>query len=477
MKEKYSYLIKNTGILTISNFGSKFLSVLLVPLYTSILSTEEYGTYDFIATSIELMLPVFTLNIFDAVFRFAMDKEENRHVIFRVGMKIYYMSLFGVMVFLVINSFLNVFRLFENYNTGWILLYASMAFYSFMQQYAKACERIKSLAIAGVLNTITICICNILFLLVFKWRLNGYLAAYILGAMIPSLYLFIEQKCYRILVLTTDKEKGKLLQKEMIRYSRPLILTNISWWIISASDRYMVTGICGIAQNGIYSIAYKIPNILSTVQHIFSQAWLISAVREFDTKDHDFFYRKVYNQYCAIHVLLCSIIILLTRPISSLLYADEFYEAWRFVPWLVISSLFSGLSGYMGGILTAKKDTKALSMTTFSGAIFNVIFNFIFLFRYGTVGAAYATVLSYFLTWLLRIVSVFYSMRCLLITMQEIVLYGLLFAEAFLICINPSKGFMILAFFLCFLICIITLIMLREFVSMTYDKTKEIFIK
>ena len=154
-----------------------------------------------------------------------------------------------------------------------------------------------------------------------------------------------------------------------------------------------------------------------------------------------------------------------------------FFRAIREVPWLVISSLLSGLSGYMGAILTAKKDTKALSMTTFSGAIFNVIFNFIFLFRYGTVGAAYATVLSYFLTWLLRIVSVFYSMRCLLITMQEIVLYGLLFAEAFLICINPSKGFMILAFFLCFLICIITLIMLREFVSMTYDKTKEIFIK
>ena len=75
---KYAYLAKNTMLFTISSFGSKILSFLLVPLYTAVLSTEEYGTADLVTTTAGLLIYVFTLNIADAVLRFAIDRKNNQ---------------------------------------------------------------------------------------------------------------------------------------------------------------------------------------------------------------------------------------------------------------------------------------------------------------------------------------------------------------------------------------------------------------
>ena len=66
----YKYLFKNIGLLTISQFGTKILVFLLVPLYTSVLSTSEYGTYDLFVTTINLLVPIVTLNLSDAVLLF-----------------------------------------------------------------------------------------------------------------------------------------------------------------------------------------------------------------------------------------------------------------------------------------------------------------------------------------------------------------------------------------------------------------------
>ena len=92
---KSSYLIKNMGILTISNFSSKILVFLLVPLYTSVLSTKEYGTYDLAVSTATLLYPILTLNIVDAVMRFLMDKESDKKAIASIGLK--YVSISSVL--------------------------------------------------------------------------------------------------------------------------------------------------------------------------------------------------------------------------------------------------------------------------------------------------------------------------------------------------------------------------------------------
>ena len=78
MKEKYKYLTKNVLIFAVSSFGTKFLSFLLVPFYTSVLTTAEYGIADIITTTATLMMYICTVNIADAVLRFAIERKKDQ---------------------------------------------------------------------------------------------------------------------------------------------------------------------------------------------------------------------------------------------------------------------------------------------------------------------------------------------------------------------------------------------------------------
>ena len=85
---KQGYLIKNTGILAIGSFSSKILVFLLVPIYTSVLTTGEYGDYDIIFSSISLLIPILSLNISDAVLRFPLDKDADIPRIAHIGISL-----------------------------------------------------------------------------------------------------------------------------------------------------------------------------------------------------------------------------------------------------------------------------------------------------------------------------------------------------------------------------------------------------
>lgn len=87
--EKYKYLLKNVGIMTLASFGTKILSFLMVPLYTNILSTEAYGTYDIYQTTLFLIVPVLSLNIADGIMRFSLDETYDKREVFMVGVRRY----------------------------------------------------------------------------------------------------------------------------------------------------------------------------------------------------------------------------------------------------------------------------------------------------------------------------------------------------------------------------------------------------
>lgn len=83
MNKKSESLIKNIGLFTIGSFGSKILTFLLVPLYTAVLSTVEYGSVDLVTSTASLLTPIFLLSIFDATLRFGMDSEYKKKMYYR----------------------------------------------------------------------------------------------------------------------------------------------------------------------------------------------------------------------------------------------------------------------------------------------------------------------------------------------------------------------------------------------------------
>ena len=401
--KKYKYLMKNISILTISNLGSKFLVFLLIPLYTNVLTTKEYGAFDFINTTILFLIPIFTLNISEASLRFLLDKKNKKSSdICSITFKFSLFSIIIMAILLIINHYLNIISIINLYLPYFIIYYTISVLYVMLQNVARGLSKIKELAISGILNSILVLSLNISFLVFFKLGLKGYFFANIIAVLITVIYLLIKTKFISYINL---KITNKSLEKEMIKYSKPMMINSVSWWINNVSDRYIVTYLCGFAANGVYSIAYKVPAILVTFQDIFTQSWWISAIKEFDKTDSDNFFKNVYTSYNIFVILCCSFLIMISKIFAYFFFRKDFYISWRYMPFLLIAIVFGALSGLLGGIFSAVKDTKTLGFTTTLGAAINIVLNFILILYIGVMGAAISTFLSYFIVWLVRIIK------------------------------------------------------------------------
>lgn len=401
-ENKYKYLAKNTLLFTISSFGSKLLVFFLVPLYTSVLSTSDYGVADIITTSGSLLVYVFTIDIGSAVLRFAIDRKDNQHQFLSYGLRV---LLVGSLIFAAIVLGLYHFRAIDWDDYCYYFLffeYFVLALNSILSNYLRAIDKVKEVAIAGIITTFITIVFNIALLLVVNMGLLGYLIAVSMGSFISSLYcLFVIHKPIRILLFDCCEKK---VRNEMRNYSIPLIFNGIAWWMNNSLDKYFVIWMCGASENGILSVAYKIPTILTVFHSIFSQAWNLSAIKEFDKDDKDGFFAKTYSIYNAALVIVCSGLILINVPMAKLLFARDFFSAWQYSSILLLSTLFSSLSGILGSVFTAVKNSRIFAISTVSAAIVNCVLNAILIHFFGTIGAAIATVISFIFVWLIRLV-------------------------------------------------------------------------
>lgn len=397
--KKLGYLLKNVGILTISNFASKIMIFLLIPLYTSILTTEEYGIYDLVYSMIQLLFPLLTLNITEAVMRFSMEKSRKIENVASIGLRYLGCSILPVGLFLIISHVGNMINGIYGYEELIFFCFVSYFFNQFFIQLAKGLERVGDMAIAGIVAAVVLITCNIIFLLWFQWGLVGFFAANTLSQGASAIYIGIRIRIWKYLH-GIKIDKG--LRGEMLCYCLPLIFTTLGWWVNNTLDKYAVTLLCGASANGILSVSYKIPSILNVFQTIFIQAWQISAIKEFGEKGTKEFYGKMFVY---INIIMCfgsAVLILFCRPIAGVLYARDFYAAWQYVPFLLIASMLNSASGFIGPILSAAKDSKNMARSAVEGSIVNLILNIVLIYVMGIQGAAIATAISSYVIFAVR---------------------------------------------------------------------------
>lgn len=137
-------------------------------------------------------------------------------------------------------------------------------------------------------------------------------------------------------------------------------------------------------------------------QNIFYQAWSISAVKEFDKNDSDGFISNIYTMMNGGMVIICSCIMVVNIPLAKILFSNDFFEAWRYVPPLLISVVLNAMAIFIGSIFTAVKDTKTLSMSTIAGAVVNTLCNVVLIWLFGAYGAALATLFGYSVVLIVR---------------------------------------------------------------------------
>ena len=392
---RYKKLISNTLILGAGTFASKVIVLLMMPFYTLILSPEQFGVADLVAQTANLIIPIACIGICEGLFRFSLDCEDRKKV-FSTG--IFALFIGSACMF----ALLPLLGIFKDLN-GYVLLigcYVVCAnFHSACAQYIRAQGRTGLFAIQGILNTLLTVVLNILFLAVFELGAFGYVLSVVIGDLAVTVLIFFAAKLYRDMSLSCI---SKVTLRDMLKFSIPYIPTTMMWLITSVSDRYIVRAFCGIDETGLYAAAYKIPTLLTLVCTVFIEAWQFSAVKDATTEERSDFFSAVFKSYQGFIFVAASALIGASKIFTEILLADSYYESWRYVPILVVATLFSSLVSFMGSVYFVEKKSVLSMVTALMGALINVVLNFVMIPDHGAMGAAVATLISYLAVYIIR---------------------------------------------------------------------------
>ncbi len=400
---KYKKLMSNTATVAIGTLGSKLLVYLLVRLYTSVLSNEEFSIASNITELATLLIPLISLGIGEAVFRFAMDKTYRESEIFTLG---FVAIAIGSILIPPLSVLFFTIDYFKGYVWLLVVYVLASSIHTNCSQFIRAKAMFRLYAAQGILNTLLTIGLNVLFLIPLKMGVVGYVLSVALADIFSSLFLVFTAKLWRYFDLRAIR---KSTLKTMLVYSLPLIPTTVSWWITNVSDRYMITYMQSDAINGLYAAAYKIPTLLMVLIGIFNSAWKYSAVEEKDKADNAAFFSQVYESFHTLLFLVAGGITLFSRALSHIMFGEDFRAAWVYIPVLTVAMTFSALSSFTGTVFIVEKKSKYSLYTSLLAAGVNIILNFILIPRFttekfGAMGAAIATLIAYVIMFLSRLI-------------------------------------------------------------------------
>lgn len=398
---KYQKLLNNTLIFAIGTFGSKLLSFILVRLYTGCMTTAQYGTADLLYQAANVIYPIVTLSMADALIRFGIDKAYDNKKIYTIALTT---TAGGLAVLLLFTPLINSFEAFRGYG---LLLFVYCFFSSFKQlaaSFVRARGLVKLFAIDGIFSTLIIVVSNLILLLKFDLGVTGYVCSIIISDALSLLGLVIISELYKFFDI---KSLDKTLFKEIVKYSLPLVPTYILWWITSASDRYFVIAMVNSAENGIYSAAHKIPTLLLLVTTLFYQAWQMSAIENKDDSDLSGYYKQVYGAYSSLLFIAAAGLIMIAKPFTYILVDNDheknFVFGYHYTPILIIAMIFQCLCQFLSSIYNVRKKSVNSMVTSIVAAVVNIVLDILLIPRLGAYGAGIATMTAYFACFMVRV--------------------------------------------------------------------------
>lgn len=394
-------LIKNTGIITIGKVCTQMISFFLLPLYTAVFSTEEFGIVDLFNTIVAFLLPILTIQIDQALFRFLIDARDNEKDKTRLISSAFLLVIIGIVAYSII--FACIAPLISNEYKYFLLINVLANILStLMLQVARGLGHNKEYSIGSFIVAAFTVILNVLFIVVLKLGVAGMFLAIFIANMMAAIYLIFSKKTYQYI---SFKMLDKKLLKAMCKYSLALIPNAISWWVINVSDRTIISSMLSVAANGIYAAANKFSGMYINAYNIFNIAWTESAAVHINDKDKDEYFSKTINTGFKVFACFALIIIGVTPFVFPWLINEKFGEAYNQIPLLMLSSLFNVGVGLVSVIYVAKKRSFDISKTSFLAAVINIVVNVLLINKIGLYAASISTIVAYLAMFIYRAID------------------------------------------------------------------------
>lgn len=394
--------IKSSGIFFVGSVLSKAISILMLPLYTNRIPTSDMGYYDLSLTYITIATSFLFFDIWVAILRYMYDSDsaENKATSIKSGLVIFTISSSLYLLMGVIFAFI-----FNPDAIIWILMYGLFQNITNLFSFCiRGFQKNKEFSISGIIGTIVTVIVNLVLILGFNIGFESLYIAAVLGYIAQSLYLLLVGGIFESL------KQGRFDREvtiSMFKYSLPLCLNSIAYWVLTSLNRVVLNSIYGNEANGIYAIGNKFSFVIGLITTCFTYAWQDLSFSKANEKEVGTFYSNATVMYFKV-LLLCTSLALPVIKIAFPILVDSGYsDAEITIPLFLIVSAISAVSTFIGNIFYAIKETKIIFISMVVSAITNVLLSNYLITNYYINGANISVLISFIVNIIIRCIVLY----------------------------------------------------------------------
>ena len=398
-------LAKNTLIISFGTFLPKLAGVIVLPIITSELTKAEYGTYDLVSTLVLLFLPVVTLQVQMAAFRYLIDcRGDERRTKSIVSTILAFIVPMSVVSLTLLYLALGLPRLALPPLTR--LQICGYFFFDILlltlQQTLRGLDKNKLYSVSAVVRAAVNMLLVVLTVSGWHQGLTGALMSLMIAAAVGLLVVLLGGHIFGLLDL---RLVNRATLKELLNYSWPLIPNALSNWVLSFSDRAVLTAVKGLEAVAVYGAACKIPALFSVAQSTFVFAWQENASIALGDEDASKYYTRMFDEIFRILVGIMAGLIAAAPLLFRFFVRGDYADSYPHMPILFMAMLFSSVASFMSGIYVAHKRTRNVGITTMVAAGINLLIDLACVRWIGIYAASLSTLISYFALALYRMLD------------------------------------------------------------------------
>ncbi len=379
------------------NLLVKLIGFILLPIYIKKLSLVEFGYLAIFEVTINILTPVFSMNIGSTFKRFLPDIKDERQrgiLLFTVLAFILFSGVLANIILQPFSSYLAHLILDKHapaiyFHYLFAIIFAQI-FLSTLLNYYNAEQKSITYSLIYILKFVLILGFVIIYLVIKNQGLLAVLKAYLFSNLL--LVIFFGIPYVRQLYFKFDKK----LFVELMRYSWPMAFSGVANNILGFGDRYVLKFILGAAAVGIYSLAARFANLIDLVMiYSFSLAYEPYALRSYKDPGFANFHKKMLTLILLVSLYLALILSLFSEEVV-MIFAPTKKSYWQAIPFIAPLAFAKSL-GIMKNIfsisLYIKKRTKPFGLIITLAAVLNILFNIVLVYLFGIYGAIIATLL------------------------------------------------------------------------------------
>lgn len=383
--------LKSSAWYIVANFLTAASAFLTTPIFTRLLTQEQYGMYNNFTSWQSILAILFTFNVQASLIsaRYDYEKDLNRYIFSTLSMS----TASVLLCTLVLNLFSDWAQDFFSLSTMYInLMMAHILFmkvFEMFQTEQRYFFKYKLQVCLSIVSTLA----SLGLSLLLVTQMGDKLTGRIIGSVLPSIVIGL---CLYLVYFVRGRRIHFGYWKYALVICLPYIPHLLSMTVLNSTDRIMITKMCSATDTALYSLAYTCGTMMTILLNSINTAfspWLAERLHENDTKS----VRNFSKYYISVFVCISFGAMMIAPEILYILGGKEYLPAVYVMPPVAMGCICQFLYTMMVNVEQIKRKTVGMALASVAAAVLNYVLNLLLIPRFGYIAAAYTTLAGFLL--------------------------------------------------------------------------------